>query len=178
MLLLLVILMVVESAAKSMFPLKYRDIVFKYSTENGVDPYLVFSIIKAESSFNARATSGKKAKGLMQITDQTGHWAAEVLKIEDFKVEQLYDPETNILIGCWYLRRLKQEFGNDDLVIAAYNGGSGNVSEWLDNREYSDTGRSLRKIPFRETEKYLKRVKNYYSIYKKLYGKTDECYAK
>jgi soluble lytic murein transglycosylase len=66
---------------------------------------------------------------------------------------------------------MKEFNDNIDLVIAAYNGGSGNVKEWLSNRNYSKSGYSLDKIPFSETERFVKRVKNYYYVYTKLYNK-------
>jgi len=66
---------------------------------------LFFSIIKAESSFNPNATSHKNARGLMQLTDETALWIAEMMGLENFKVEYLYDPETNIKFGCWLLNK-------------------------------------------------------------------------
>jgi len=168
---MLLIVVIIEYAAKSMFPLKYKDIVFKYAMEFEIDPYLVFAIMKAESSFNPKAVSKKGAVGLMQIAETTGKWGARSLNLDNFSADDLYDPDINIRIGCWYLNRLMKEFDNElELVIAAYNGGSGNVSEWLKNRDYSSSGKNLDKIPFKETERYLKRVKNYHAIYERLYG--------
>ena len=75
------------------------------------------------------------------------------------------------MIGCWYLNRLYKEFGNTDLVIAAYNGGSGNVSKWLADEKYSQDGKKLHIIPFDETDKYVKKVNRNYEQYNKIYGK-------
>ena len=170
--LLTITVLVVNNSVKTVFPLKYKEFVFRYSMENRLDPYLVFAIIKVESSFNPQAISSKKARGLMQLTEKTAVWGANVMSIEDFTIEKLYDPEINIRIGCWYLNRLMKEFDNDtDLVITAYNGGSGNVSEWLKDRNYSISGKNLDRIPFKETESYLKKVKNCHEVYKKLYEK-------
>ncbi|HHW49215.1 MAG TPA: lytic transglycosylase domain-containing protein [Clostridiaceae bacterium] len=168
---MLLIVLILNNAAKAMFPLKYKDVVYKHAVEFNIDPYLVFAIIKAESSFNPNAVSSKGAVGLMQISETTGKWGAENLNMDNYSVSDLYDPEINIRIGCWYLSRLMKEFDFQlDLVVAAYNGGSGNVNEWLKNRDYSSSGASLDKIPFKETERFLKRVKNYHAIYKRLYG--------
>ncbi len=157
---------------KRIYPLKFNEHVFKYSTDNNIDPYIVFSVIKAESSFNPNALSKKNAMGLMQLTEKTAKWGAESIKMEKFSTDDLYDPETNIMLGCWYIGQLMKEFNNNmDLVIAAYNGGSGNVKEWLNDRNYSKSGYSLDKIPFTETERFVKRVKNYYYVYTKLYNK-------
>lgn len=154
---------------KQFYPVKYGDFVYKYAEENNLDPYLVFAIIKAESGFNPRAVSKKNAKGLMQITDETAQWGAARLGMTDFKQEKLFDPETNIRIGCWYLGWLTTQFRDIDLVIAAYNSGNGNVSKWLKDKNLSNTGEKLKKIPFRETDNFLKRVKSFWKHYNMLY---------
>lgn len=105
----------------------------------------------------------------MQIADITRDWAIEQLELSDDI--DIYDPETNIRIGCWYLNTLYKEFGKTDLVIVAYNGGSGNVKKWLSDREYSYDGENLRIIPFSETDSYLQKVKKNYEQYNKLYSK-------
>jgi soluble lytic murein transglycosylase len=166
---LAVIVSVLDNTAKIMFPEKYKQYVMEYSRKNNLDPYLVFAIIKVESNFNTEAVSQKNARGLMQISQKTGQWGARVLKLKQYTEKSLFDPETNISIGCWYLSVLIKEFGDLDLVIAAYNGGSGNVKEWLKNKDLSTSGKSLDKIPFKETETYLKKVKSDFVIYKKLY---------
>lgn len=154
------------------FPYKYTEYINKYSEEYDLDPYLVLAVIKTESNFDERALSNKGAKGLMQIMDATGEWAAEELNINYFMASMLYDPELNIKMGCWYLDRLSYEFQGDlDLMIAAYNGGSGNVNKWLSQEEYSEDGESLSYIPFPETKKYVDKVKVNYNIYKYLYNK-------
>jgi len=150
------------------YPRKYRREVEKYSKEFKVDEYLIYSIIKTESKFNKKAISNKGAKGLMQVTDQTATWAAKELKLGNSM--DIYEPDYNIRIGVWYLARLKKEFkGNIALSVAAYNGGSGNVRKWLSEEEYSQDGRSLDKIPFKETSNYVYRVMENYQVYKKLY---------
>lgn len=92
----------------------------------------------------------------MQILDITRDWGAEELNLKNVDI---FDPETNIRLGCWYLSKLYKEFGKLDLVIAAYNGGSGNVKKWLENNEYSKDGENLHDIPFKQTSKYVEKVK-------------------
>ena len=156
-------------AVKAVYPDKYSDYIRQYSEKYDLDPYLVRAIIKAESNYNPNAVSRKNARGLMQISEITGEWAAQKLNIENYTKEMLFDVETNISIGCWYLSVLYSEFGSTDLVLAAYNAGSGNVSRWLKDKKFSSDGRNLDKIPFKETERYLSKVKNNYKIYKILY---------
>lgn len=163
------ILFVLDNAAMRLYPVKYRELVQFYSDEFNIDPYLVLAIIKAESNFRPEAISHKNAKGLMQISERTGKWGADKLQIADYTSKKLFEPETNINIGCWYLSMLYDEFNDTDLVLAAYNGGSGNVAQWLKDSNLSASGESLDRIPFKETEQYLIKVKNNYRIYKKLY---------
>ncbi len=164
-----------KAILKLFYPLKYQEEVYRYSERFNLDPLLVFSIIKVESSFDRYAVSQKGAKGLMQITDRTGAWAAETLDIKDYSAVNLFDPNINIQIGCWYLDRLRMEFkGNMRLAITAYNGGSGRVQEWLKDRELSSDGKSLDKIPFPETEKYMERVSREYKIISYIYGSSQE----
>lgn len=157
---------------KYVYPYKYAEYVNKYSEEYELEPYLVLAVIKTESNFNQEVVSNKDAKGLMQIMDTTGEWVAEELELNDFETSMLFDPELNIKIGCWYLKNLEDEFdGNLDLILAAYNGGSGNVNKWLSQEEYSLDGENLDYIPFPETKKYVDRVNLNYNIYKYLYNK-------
>ena len=77
----------------------------------------------------------------MQLTDQL-LWEQKEIGLEDFDVDKIYDVETNITIGCWYVSKLMKQFDNDLLlVLAAYNAGSGNVTKWLQNEKYSKSGK-------------------------------------
>lgn len=152
------------------YPTKYSMYVELYSKKYNIDKYLIYSIIKTESKFDENAVSYKNAKGLMQITDITANWANEELKIESMNI---FDPNTNINIGTWYLDKLRDEFNGDiKLMIAAYNGGSGNVRKWLKNDKYSSDGKNLDNIPFKETSGYTEKVLKNYKIYKKIYSKS------
>ncbi|HEX2924864.1 MAG TPA: lytic transglycosylase domain-containing protein [Ruminiclostridium sp.] len=156
---------------ESLYPLKYTGYVEKYSREYNLDKHMVYAVIKAESSFNSQAVSPRDAKGLMQIMDSTGDWAAKKMNIKHFDPSMLLEPETNIRIGCWYLSYLLKQFHNNTvLALAAYNAGSGNVSKWLKDPEISADGKNLSIIPFQETENYVGRIQKYYKMYKKLYA--------
>lgn len=156
------------------YPLYYKDYIGKYSEENDLDPYLVASIIKVESGYDKKALSPKDARGLMQITENTARWGSEELGIDAYENKILYEPQKNIEIGTWYLKKLREEFGdNRELILAAYNGGSGNVNKWLNDEKYSKDGESLENIPFKETRNYVEKVERNYKAYKKIYKDTD-----
>jgi soluble lytic murein transglycosylase len=158
------------SAVALTYPLLYKDYVIKYSREYNLDPMMVMSVIKTESNFDSDATSIKDARGLMQIAESTGVWASEILAIDDYSQDLLHVPEINIRIGTWYLRELIDQYGHEEVALAAYNAGSGNVSEWLSESEHSIDGETLQKIPFPETEKYVERVKRNMQVYEFIYG--------
>lgn len=161
---------------ENFFPYKYQEYVDTYSSEYNLDPLLVLAVIKTESKFDEDAKSHKNAVGLMQITVDTGEWAAKEMGYSTFSKENLYDEKYNIRMGCWYLRRLNDIFDGDlDLTIAAYNAGPTNVQSWLKNEKYSSDGKSIDYIPFGETKKYVDKVDTYYQVYKYFYG-TEKSY--
>ncbi|MGG7097703.1 lytic transglycosylase domain-containing protein [Clostridium sardiniense] len=154
---------------KYAFPYKHKEVIDKYSKEYNLDPLFVLSIIKAESKFNPNAHSHKDAFGLMQITESTGKWIAEQMGMKNYSTDMLYNEETNIKMGCWYLNNLNDEFRDRDLVISAYNAGRGNVNKWLKDQNYSKNGKDIHYIPFPETKNYVDKVNIYYKVYKYLY---------
>lgn len=148
------------------FPMPYKEQVFKSAKEHNVNPLLIYSIIRAESKFDANAISRRGAKGLMQIMDQTGEWGAQELNLVGFTREQLFNPDINIEIGCWYVGKLlKQYDGNIVTLLAAYNAGTGNVYKWRNNKEYSQDGIQIDYIPFEETRNYVKKVRRNLKFY-------------
>ena len=154
---------------KAVFPLRHEDAIDKYSTQYSLDKYLVMGIISAESRFEEDAVSHKDAKGLMQLKEETAKWCVEKFYINT-SYEKIYEPEVNIMMGCSYLSYLIKLFdGNIETAVAAYNAGQGNVKKWLSDNRYSDDGKTLKNIPFDETEKYVKKVRNREKIYRDLY---------
>ena len=152
---------------KSSHPLKYNELVTKYSAENNVPEPIVYAVIKTESKFKADAVSYKGAIGLMQITPDTFEWLCS--KTGETATESLlYDPEINIRYGTYYLSYLHGKYKNWETVYAAYNAGPGNVDTWLSSEEYGKYGRLI-DIPFEETENYVKKVKKAAENYEKLY---------
>ena len=152
------------------FPTKYKEQVMASANRHNVDPLLIFSIIKAESKFNSDALSRRGAKGLMQIMDKTGQWAASELGMPEFTPDQLFDPTTNIEMGCWYVARLMKQYEGDiPTLLAAYNAGTGNVYKWRNNKDYSLDGMTIDYIPFGETRRYIEKVGQNLKCYQYLY---------
>ncbi|MDB2152639.1 lytic transglycosylase domain-containing protein [Clostridium butyricum] len=179
---LLIILLAVAVGSRyvvkeKFFPYKYQEYVDMYSKEYNLDPLFVLSVMKTESKFDDNAHSHKNAVGLMQITVETGEWAANEMGYTTFSKDDLYDEQYNIRMGCWYLRWLGDMFNNDrDLMVAAYNAGPTNVQNWLKDKNYSSNGKNIEYIPFGETKKYVDKVNTYYSVYEYLYSEDESIF--
>ena len=163
--------LVVTHIEKQTYPQKYAEFVEKYSDAYGVPETIIYAVIKAESNFDRTAVSSAEppALGLMQLQEETYKWVASYLLKETPSAFDIYDPETNIRNGTRYLAYLYGRFGNWDTVFAAYNAGPGNVSEWLEDSEYSSDGETLKYIPFKETRGYVEKVNRFRETYERLY---------
>lgn len=160
-----------EAAERASHPLYYADLINRYAAQNELDPALVSAIILCESSFDPSAESRLGARGLMQLMEPTAEWAADKLDEEDgYTFDKLYDPETNVRFGTWYLGYLSRRFDGDMLkVVCAYHAGQGNVDAWLENPKYSADGKTLQTVPEGGTATYAQRVMKAYEIYRKYY---------
>lgn len=161
---------VMHQRALENYPVAYTDFITQYATEYEQDPYLVQSIMRCESSNDPDAVSNVGAIGLMQIMPDTGTWIAHKLDLDDvYTEEMLYDPQTNIEFGCWYLHFLSGRFhDNRKQMIAAYNAGHGTVEKWLEDPKYSQDG-ELVTIPYEQTARYYDNVTTAYENYTTLY---------
>lgn len=126
---------------------KFDSIIRKAASKFGVDFSLVKAVIKVESDFNPRAVSRKGATGLMQIMP---------FNFQSFYVSDPFDPVDNIMGGTYYLGKLIRKYKNKlPMAIAAYNAGPTTVDAHQDIP------------PFRETQRYVKKVMTAYNIYKR-----------
>ncbi|WP_061206337.1 lytic transglycosylase domain-containing protein [Leptospira santarosai] len=117
------------------------EIIRRESEKNHLDPFLVQSVIKAESGFKADAISPKGAIGLMQLMPST----ANLLGVDDPS-----DPAENVAGGTKFLSDLLNKYKNLDHALAAYNAGPKAVDH------YGGIP------PFKETKKYVEKVKKFY----------------
>lgn len=174
-LLLLVLLLLLWFSHKEIgrlwYPFEHQELIYHYSEVNQLNPLLVVAVIKTESNFNPQATSPKGARGLMQIMPNTANWISQQISKEPLPPEELFNPETNIRLGTWYLADLFKAFKDDPvLVIAAYNAGRGNVTRWLNEQHWTGERKTIDQIPFMETRQYIRRVQWNQKVYHYLYG--------
>ena len=95
-------------------------------SQYGVDSSVIFSVMYHESHFNAGATSGSGAQGLMQIIPR--YSASRMAKLG---VTNLYDPASNILVGIDLLAEYYHTYGSWNQALTAYRtGNAGNDSAY------------------------------------------------
>ncbi len=124
----------------------FGPIIYREAKKNNLRPELVAAVVQAESKFKPTARSGAGAVGLMQLVPRTGKWMG---------ARDLTNPVQNITAGTKYLKYLNERFdGNETKVIAAYNAGEGNV------KRFGGVP------PFKETRKYVTKVRNFEAEYR------------
>lgn len=154
--------------------LPYHDLFIPKAQEYGLSPYLVAGVIQQESAFKPKAESPVGARGLMQVMPDTGRYIARKRGL-DFDPDDLYRPETNIDYGCWYLSYLMKRFdGVIPTVLAAYNAGPNITQKWLEDPEYSKDGRTLTRIPYGETDRYVVKVMGYMEDFRERSDTSDQ----
>ena len=162
----------VHLALQTVYPLKYSELVEKYSAEYNLDEAFVYAVIETESGFNKDAVSEVGARGLMQIMPDTFKWLKSKTG-EKLSEDALFEPEVSIRYGCFLLRYLLDEFENEKTALAAYHAGIGRVKKWLKDPEYSDDGKTVARIPYETTKNYTDKVMKTYHRYIKLYDLTE-----
>lgn len=154
-----------------LFPRPWWSDVQRYSENNGLDPYLVASLIRQESEFNPGAVSRANAYGLMQLLPATGRKVAKAAGVRRYSSSSLLDPHANLQLGTRYFRDMIDEFGGQvEYALAAYNAGPHRVTDWRSNGEYRDIQEFVESIPFTETREYVQAIVRNAAIYKRLYG--------
>ncbi len=139
----------------TVFPNKYAEPLNAAADEFGLDRALVRSVVWAESKFDRRAQSDKGAMGLMQLMPETFEHCRNSLRI---KTDDIFDVETNLRCGCYYLSTLSDRFdGNMTAALVAYNAGEAHAKKFIAGAP-----------AYPETQKYLKdieRAKKVYGIF-------------
>ena len=158
-----------------LFPKPYWSELTRYANANGLDPYLVASLIRQESEFNPQAVSHANAWGLMQLLPPVGKKLAKEVRMRHFSQEQLTDPNVNIQLGTRYFKQIVDSFdGKVQYALAAYNAGTDRVKAWQDQGPYRDINEFVESIPFTETREYVQAIMRNATVYRLLYSKNVE----
>jgi soluble lytic murein transglycosylase len=163
---------------KALFPRPFWSDLRKFAEANGLDPYVVASLIRQESAFNPNAVSRANAVGLMQLLPKTGRLVARDVKLRNFNASQLFTPTVNIQLGTRYFRTMVDKFGALEYALAAYNAGDDRVVDWRQQGNYRDVFEFVESIPFTETREYVQAIMRNASVYRMLYGTAEQEAAK
>jgi soluble lytic murein transglycosylase len=141
---------------------EFDPLIVSIAREQSMDPFLVRALIWRESKFDPLTHGGADEHGLMQVRPDVGQMWAKANKIDDYTDDKLYDPETNIRVGTWYLNRsIKRWSGTDDPVtfaLAEYNAGRSNALKWVDPVAPMDHTAFMDRITFPTTRLYVEKI--------------------
>jgi soluble lytic murein transglycosylase len=138
-----------------------------------IDPMLVKAIVWRESKFDPQKYGSAGERGLMQVTERAaGEWAREN-RVDNFRVEELFDPKVNLEAGTWYLARAMQHWKNQvdpvPFALAEYNAGASRAVRWAggDNDAVVSPDQFRNSIDFPGTRKYIDSIMARFDFYKR-----------
>ena len=151
-----------------LYPQAYWNLIRTHAEKNDLDPYLIISLIRQESLFDAAAVSPANAYGLMQLLPTT---AAKLTDLPLNEGSALTDPALNIRLGTTYLRGLLERYqGSLILALGAYNAGEKAADKWLARFGGLEPDEFVENISYGETRRYVKLVLRNYRTYVQMYG--------
>lgn len=160
-----------DRAERNKYPREYTEEVMKHSSDFGIPANIIYAVIKAESDFDsslATHNDGTERIGLMQLTPDDYRTYGSELGINT-DPGLLYEPKTNLTIGCCRISVLYKKYADWKCVFAAMRAGTDAVDAWLESPTYTDKNGKLQKIPDEATEKYVALLEETVEQYDKLY---------
>lgn len=158
--------------SRAEYPQRYPEYVDRYAELYDLDPLILHSFIRTESNFNPTAQSDAGARGLMQITQDTFDWIKlKIAPSEDLTFEDLYDPETSIRFGSYFVSYCLTRYNGDlATAAAAYHSGVGTVDGLLADDRYSADGVTLTHYPYPQMRRYVQKITSCYQRYQETYS--------
>ena len=129
--------------------------ISKASQKYGVSRNLIYALVKKESSFNPQANSSSGARGLTQLMPRTAKSECNLNK------EQLFEIDLNIDCGVSYLNKQLNDFGREDLALAAYNAGPNAVRKAIKKTSSSADIFAVTRFLKPETRPYVRKILAY-----------------
>ncbi len=152
---------------------QYDRLIRSVALEHHLDPMLVKAVVWRESRFDPKKHGTSRERGLMQVSEKAAReWALEN-KIDNFHVDQLFDPKTNLEAGTWYLRRAFEHWETQSdpmpFALAEYNAGASRAQRWSggDGVAAIPAQTFLRNIDFPGTRKYVDSIIARYEFYQR-----------
>ncbi len=139
------------------FPTPHRDVLRRTAAQAGLEPALMYGLIRQESRFIGDARSHVGASGLMQLMPATASWTAKRIGLK-YDRSMINDRDVNLRLGAAYLRLVLDDFGGSQaMATAAYNAGPGRPRRWREGPPM-EAAAWAETIPFAETRDYVKKV--------------------
>jgi soluble lytic murein transglycosylase len=152
---------------------QYDQLIHAVAAANDLDPMLVKAVIWRESRFDPKKLGVAGERGLMQVSEIAAREWAKENRIENFRVEELFGPKTNLEAGAWYLHRAmlhwKKAHDPTPFALAEYNAGASRAQRWVGgDGSHSISAREFqRNIDFPGTKKYVESIIERYRFYKR-----------
>lgn len=142
------------------------------AAEHHLDPMLVKAVVWRESRFDAQKYGSAGERGLMQVSGRAAQEWARENRIENFQIEELFDPKVNLEAGTWYLRRAVQHWENQadpiPFALAEYNAGASRAQRWAGSSDVAIPPKTFRaNIDFPGTRKYVDSIIARFEFYKR-----------
>jgi soluble lytic murein transglycosylase len=149
---------------------QYDPIITTVAAEHRLDPMLVKAVMWRESRFDSKKNGSAGERGLMQVSAKAADEWVRQNKIESFKLDDLFDPKTNLEAGSWYLRRAIDHWQAESealpFALAEYNAGASRAQRWVGANGIT-ANQFLDNIDFPATRRYVQSILERYAFYKK-----------
>jgi soluble lytic murein transglycosylase len=152
---------------------KFDALIQSVAGEHQLDPMLIKAVVWRESRFDPQKIGTAGERGLMQVSERAANEWVRENKIDNFHVEDLFEPRTNLRAGTWYLHRAMQHWEHQPdplpFALAEYNAGASRAQRWAGGSDASGIATSdfLGNIDFPSTRKYIDQVMERYRFYKR-----------
>lgn len=144
--------------------------IARIASDYRVDPCLVRAVIWRESKFDPNTYGAAQERGLMQVTPIAAEDWVRSEKIDQFEIDDLYDPYTNIRAGTFYLSRALKRWNQAEdplpFALAEYNAGRSHALRWVDPLRPTDPVAFKARIDFPTTREYIATVEAKLSEYR------------
>ncbi|HUF29165.1 MAG TPA: lytic transglycosylase domain-containing protein, partial [Gemmatimonadaceae bacterium] len=154
---------------RALYPAPLLTVILSESRRNDLDPALFAALIRQESWYNPRATSGAGARGYAQVMPSVGLAVARSLDFPHWDSALLYEPEASVILGARHLAGSLRRYRDEPRSLAAYNAGQSRVQRWDRKLGTEDVEVFIERIPFVETRDYVRIVLRNRELYRALY---------
>jgi len=149
---------------------QYDPIITSVAAEHQLDPMLVKAVVWRESRFDRNKRGNAGERGLMQVSAKAAaEWVREN-KIDNFQLDNLFDPKTNLEAGSWYLHRGTEHWQSEQdpvpFALAEYNAGASRAQRWV-GVSGASTSQFIESIDFPATRSYVQSILKRYAFYKR-----------